>query len=448
MPESGIMRKQISAAPAGQFGIYYNNFGDATRRFGLHAGANAGSMSQVAAPKDQGLIKAFPAPDSGHLAYYRQHGISPVRYAYAELASHFERRDSLYRSLGLPAVAFRGVRVLEVAAGSGQNSLYVAVCGPAAYDLVEPNPAGQQDIRAAYAGLSLAHTAPRLHTDRFEAFSADGRYDIVLCENWLGSLPHELALIRKLADLVAPGGVLVITIVPPSGFFPNMVRKLIALRAVDRAAPFGRQVAQLVQMFGPHLSTIADMTRSHADWVKDCLLNPHYLNVALPLDTLLDTIGGQMEVLATFPRFTTDWRWFKALTGEARQFNAFTLDAYRSNTLNFIDCRRLFAPRAVALNAPLENAFAAFHRSALAWQEVAETLHGRERTERDREIGTRLDSLAAMLGEADADLGEAVSEAAALWRQAAITPDAVHGMRKFGGLFGRETVYVSLTRPA
>lgn len=371
-----------------------------------------------------------------------------MRYGYADLGAHFERRDSLYRSLGLPAVAFRGVRVLEVAAGSGQNSLYVAACRPAAYDLVEPNPAGQRDIRAAYAGLSLDHTPPRLFTEQFEAFAADGLYDIVLCENWLGSLPHELELIRKLAGLVAPGGVLVLTVVPLSGFFANIVRKLLALRAVDRADPFEQQVAQLVQMFGPHLSTIANMTRSHEDWVKDCLLNPHYLNVALPLDTLLDTIGGQMEVLATFPRFTADWRWFKALTGEARQFNAHTLDACRSHTLSFVDYRRLFAPRPAALNADLEDAFAGFHRSALAWQEAAATADDGGRAGHDRQIGDRLAAIVAVLAQADAELGEAVSEAAAVWRQAAITADAVCGMRKFAGLFGRETVYVSLTRPA
>ncbi len=405
-------------------------------------------LSQYAAlliEKGQKLASSQPAT-AGHLSYYEQHRISPVRYNYADFASHFQRRDALYRSLGLPPVVFRGVRVLEVAVGSGQNSLYVASCCPASYDLVEPNPAGQRDIRAAYAGLKLEHTAPRLHSVRFEEFAPERPYDIVLCENWLGSLPNEIALIRKLASLVVSGGVLVLTVVPPSGFFANIVRKMFALRAVDPAAPFESRLAQLVAMFGPHLSSIANMTRSHEDWVKDCMLNPHYLNVALPLEAVVDAIGGEMEVLATFPRFTADWRWFKSLTGDVRNFNAVTLEACRQNTHNFIDYRSLFPARAGASNGKLDTAFAEFHRSALAWQRAVDSSDDTTRSKLDEEIGAGLDALAVMIGDIDRGLAEAVSEAASVWRQPAITADVIHNMRKFAGLFGRETVYVSLTR--
>jgi 2-polyprenyl-3-methyl-5-hydroxy-6-metoxy-1,4-benzoquinol methylase len=396
--------------------------------------------------KGQGLVSSQSEAAGGHLSYYKERGISPVRYNYADLASHFQRRDSLYRSLGLPPAAFRGVRVLEVAAGSGQNSLYVATRQPAAYDLVEPNPAGERDIQAAYAGLALDHTAPQLHTTRFEDFAANASYDIVLCENWLGSLPHEIALIRKLASLVAPGGVLVLTAVPLSGFFPNVMRKLLALRAVNVAAPFEVQVAQLAEMFGPHLATIANMTRSHEDWVKDCLLNPHYLNVALPLETVVEAVGAEMEILATFPRFTADWRWFKSLAGEGRNFNALTLEACRRNTHNFIDYRSLFPARPAASNAKLESAFAEFHRSALAWQKAFDASDDGARSKLDADIGARLDALAVMMGDIDRGLAEAVTEAASVWRQPTITADSIRNMRKFGGLFGRETVYMSLTR--
>jgi len=151
----------------------------------------------------------------GHLAYYLDKGISPVRYDNSELGAHLRIRDSLYRALGLPAVAFKSSRVLEIAPGSGRNSLYIATSMPAAYDLVEPNPVGIADIRALYGTLDLPHTAPTLHEMRFQDFAATQGYDIVICENWLGGLAHERALISKLAGLVAPGGVLVLTMVPP-----------------------------------------------------------------------------------------------------------------------------------------------------------------------------------------------------------------------------------------
>jgi len=88
---------------------------------------------------------------TGHLEYYKQHGINPVRYDTSNLRLHLERRASLYRTLGITPLAIRGSRVLEVAPGTGQNSLYLANQKPASLTLVEPNPAGQRDIAAVYA---------------------------------------------------------------------------------------------------------------------------------------------------------------------------------------------------------------------------------------------------------------------------------------------------------
>ena len=43
----------------------------------------------------------------GHLEYYKARGLAPVAYRTDDLQAHFERRDSLYRSLGLPPAAFK-----------------------------------------------------------------------------------------------------------------------------------------------------------------------------------------------------------------------------------------------------------------------------------------------------------------------------------------------------
>src|SRR6202035_1229420 len=94
---------------------------------------------------------------------------------------------------------------------------------------------------------------------------------------------------------------------------------------------------------------------------------PHYFNIVIPLDTVLKTVDESMEVLATFPRFTLDWRWFKSLSGEGRRFNEIPLDAYHENTHNFIDYRKSWPPRTAAANAELDASFTDIHRAALAW---------------------------------------------------------------------------------
>jgi hypothetical protein len=393
-------------------------------------------------------VSELTQPEStGHLGYYIQHGISPVTYRTDDIGAHFDRRDSLYRSLGLPPIAFKGVDVLEVAPGSGQNSLYVAACAPASLTLVEPNPTGRRDIAAAYANLGVAHTPPVLIAETLQRFAPERRFDIVICENWLGGAPNELDLLAKLASFVAPGGALVITTVPLAGFFPNVMRKLLALRLVPANMSFEDKTSALIEAFGPHLATIRDMTRSHRDWVHDCLINPHYLNVGLPLELVLHTIGTKLESMATFPRYATDWRWFKALSGKNRRFNETLLDAAGRNTLNFIDYRRTFPERPSAENAALEGAFAAIHQLALDWQASDEGGDQTRRNQLTDRIGQQIGEIARLLATADHELAAAIHELGAIWALAAPAVADVKDMTLFSGVFGRESVYASFTRP-
>jgi SAM-dependent methyltransferase len=381
----------------------------------------------------------------GHLDYYKQHGISPVQYKTDNMRAHLERRDSLYRSLGLPPIAFKGARVLEIAPGTGQNSLYLAMCEPRSLDLVEPNPAGLAAIEKTYESFALPHTRPHIHSVRLEEFQSDNLFDVVLCENWLGNLPHERKLIEKLVSLVVPGGVMVLTIVPYIGFFPNVMRKLIGLRLVPPAMNFEAKTKVLTEAFSPHLATIANMTRSHRDWVHDCLINPHYLNVVLPLESVFDAVGTEMEALGTFPRAATDWRWFKALTGAERKFNEMLSKSLREESHNFLDYRKLWPKRAEEKNVALEATCTALHRAALAWQSAFDDNDARL-ADHTVDISRLLAELSPQLAEIDGELMQAMSELTAVWNAPVVTSSTVSNMKAFGALFGRETVYLSLTR--
>ena len=65
------------------------------------------------------------------LEYYKKNNISPVHYNLKNLKKHFEIRSSLYQLLGVPPKLVYGKDVLEVAPGSGHNSIYTATLMPA-----------------------------------------------------------------------------------------------------------------------------------------------------------------------------------------------------------------------------------------------------------------------------------------------------------------------------
>lgn len=404
------------------------------------ASSDSSQGTQVIPPDDAAR------PAGGHLSYYVEQGISPVLYAMASVEEHFERRDSLYRALGLPPIAFQGADVLEVACGSGQNSLYVASCLPASLTLVEPNPTGLEQISSTYGAAEVRHTPPTVVASTLESFTPGRAYDIVLCENWLGQ--KQGSLVAKLASLTAPGGALVLTTVPLSGFFANVMRRLIALRLTQEVKDFGAQTALLTHAFETHLETIPSMTRTHRDWVQDCMVNPHYLTVALSLDEVFGMVADDMEALGVSPRFFVDWRWFKSQFGAERQCNATLREAATANLHNFIDYRRIFPVRSAAENAALDTLFTDIHSRAVAWQGAHVAGDSNRRARLGLEIGDQVSKIASELRRIDPQLAEAVLELLAVWGlpDRDLSAERVRMMKDFSALFGRETVYLSMTK--
>lgn len=87
---------------------------------------------------------------SDHLTFYQTNEVSPVLQDVADAKKHLVRRESLYRSLGLPSTFFRDHTVLEVGPGSGQNSLHIASSMPSSLTLVEPNKSGVIQIEKSF----------------------------------------------------------------------------------------------------------------------------------------------------------------------------------------------------------------------------------------------------------------------------------------------------------
>jgi len=391
-------------------------------------------------PKDNAIYSS-----QGHLAYYLKHGLSPTNYDTRDLLAHLQRRESLYRSLGLPPAAFSGARVLEVAAGTGQNSLYVASCMPSALTLLEPNPVARGELGSSYAEFVLPHTRPVVEPKLFQDFSSSEPFDIVICENWLGHLPDDRALVRKLGQLVAPGGALVMTMMPMPGFIANVIRKIMADLIVRNETDFATRGRVLADAFGPHLATITGMTRSHASWIADCMLNPHFLNVVIPPAVIVEELGEELDVLSTNPVFQTDWRWFKTLHGDNRRFNDSFLESYLRNSHNFIDYQHTYPPRSIEDNRRIEQAALAVHNAGLEIEKQLNEGGNRSGTHL-LEFAESVGHFAASIADLDPDLGRAFSEAKGALAKPDLSAHDIAGLKLFGPIFGRETVYVSLTR--
>jgi SAM-dependent methyltransferase len=283
--------------------------------------------------------------------FYRANQISPVAQDIADRTRHFERRDALYRHLGLVPGFLKGKRVLEFGPGSGHNALHTLSLAPAHYVLVDGNPTGLDRSRVLLAGEPNAGALDFVES-MIEDFRADGTFDLVLCE---GVIPFQIdppAFLRQVARAAAPGGVVIATTADPVSYLPEILRKLMARLIVPGDAPAERQLAALRPIFKSHLANLAGMSRSADDWILDQLVQP-WVGEMLSIEDAILALDAEFDVHGTSPRFLTDWRWYKSIHGEDRRWNATAINSYLANLHSLLDHRVTFAPRDPAANRRL-----------------------------------------------------------------------------------------------
>ena len=382
-----------------------------------------------------------------HLDYYIRHNISPVRYDLSSLAAHFQRREGLYRTLGLLPLTVRGANVLEVAAGSGQNSLYLASLMPSRLTLVEPNPAAIKTIKECYSSLSLPHTKPEVVERRLEDYTPRQKVDIVICENWLGTRTAERILLKKLGTFLAKDGVLVITCVVPAGFLPNIVRRALAAKLVGKLENFDDQTRALVAAFAPHLATIRGMTRTAVDWVQDNMLNPAYFDLCLTVPMLIEALGKDFQASSVSPDFKMDWRWFKTLHGKDFEFNRVLLDSYFQNYLSFLDYRQVYPNQRVARGVAIDSAALSLVGAVREFERRELACRGgtHKRAARNRVVAG-INKILRLLDGLETAAKGGLREAVGLLQQQALSSRDIAQARRLGKWFGRETIYVALER--
>jgi hypothetical protein len=294
-----------------------------------------------------------------------------------------------------------------------------------------------RDIAAVYAEPGAAPLMPRVAETRFEDYEPADPFDIVVCENWLGTAEHERRLFRKLGRLVADRGLLIVTAVSPVGMLPNLLRRALTNRLTRPDEPFLVRTEKLCRAFGPHLRTIAAMTRGVTDWVHDNMLNPAYFGILLTVPMVLAEVGNGFDLLGSSPRFAADWRWFKGLCGANRDFNRHVLSEYQTGLHNFLDHRTVLPPREPSRNAELEAASLAVADAVRDWEAgeaPAEVVEAAARR------------VIAGIADLPAEWSTALHEFLDAFAQPRLTPEDVAALPRFGPLFGRETIYLSFEK--
>jgi len=103
-----------------------------------------------------------------------------------------------------------GMKVLEIASGSGEHAVHLAAALPAVtFQPSDPKPEARASIDAWATSLGLVNVLPALDLDA-TADWAIGQFDAVLCINMIHISPWEatVGLMRQASAVLRPGGLL------------------------------------------------------------------------------------------------------------------------------------------------------------------------------------------------------------------------------------------------
>jgi len=285
--------------------------------------------------------------------FYQSNHISPVSQDISDLNKHYQRRESLFRSLGILPAFVNGIKVLEFGPGSGHNALYTASLSPKQYELVDGNLKGVQETRER---LDLfTNVQITVHYSLFDEFQTDTKFDLVWAE---GCLPHQtrpLPLLDHVASFVREGGVLCVSTNNGISYLSEMFRRLFRDRFFDTKGNVHVQTNQLTPYLKPHLQHLQGMSRSTEDWILDNIVHPLQDRQLLSIPEVITYLNDKYDSYGSSPRFMTDWRWYKDITGNNQQFNELALDNYYKTNLNLLDYRFEFPIHTVAFGKKLED---------------------------------------------------------------------------------------------
>jgi len=369
--------------------------------------------------------------------FYTSNKISPVHQDISDLGAHFDRREALYRHLGIPAGLVRGKSIIEFGPGTGQNSIYTASLEPSRYVLVDGNPTGLEETTE-----NLSRYCPGVEFDLVgslvEEFGTEETFDIVLCE---GVIPFQIdpgGFARHVGKFVSPGGILVITCIDGISFMGETTRRLVADKLIDFSAPTEQRLEALRPVFQPHLATLKGMTRLVDDWLYDNILVP-YSGSLFSVENAIAALASEFDVYASSPHFLTDWRWYKQVHGDDRRYNEHGIKLYHQNVLNLIDYRVDIPAQPVDVGQSVLARATQLFETMKAMANANESAAFVDAAVPLREIGQRVKGLSPLTAKALFEVADFLTDPVS-----APSPE----FDAFTSFFGRGQQYLSFTRRA
>ncbi len=268
--------------------------------------------------------------------FYSGNNISPFGQDLSNLKQHFFRRSFLTQSLSIIPHFFKNKSFLEFGPGSGQNSLYLLSLKPSLFHLVEANEIGIKETEKILAVSKNKNI--KIFKNLFLEFQTTDRYDLVWAESCVPHQNDPIATAQHMAKFTQErSGIIVFSCASGISYLPEIMRRIFKHQILkDKDYTLENSVSTISPFMKNHLSNLKNMTRYTDDWIMDNLFQPFHFSKLFNIPDAINALMDSHNVLATQPRFITDWRWYKEVNTSKTSFNEVALSSYYKTNLNLM----------------------------------------------------------------------------------------------------------------
>ncbi|MDO8607357.1 MAG: class I SAM-dependent methyltransferase [Phaeospirillum sp.] len=248
-------------------------------------------MDQIKETEEK-VLKVFQAENPSN------YGIDGSKEAF--LNRHGMLFSLFQDKLNFPVKMFDGASLVDVGAGTGDNTIYYNNWG-ADCTLVEVNPVACERARFLYESYGNQDRSWTIEQSSLFDYQTDRRFDIVVSTGVIHHTATKDLAFDRLASLLRPGGFLYLAVSDPAGYFQRNLQRLVLWR-------FAKSVEDLeelaMRLFGESIERAAKFgNRSKRAVIYDVYVNPK-----IDSPTVAEVLGwfrrNRMKFYSTWPRIS------------------------------------------------------------------------------------------------------------------------------------------------
>jgi SAM-dependent methyltransferase len=273
-----------------------------------------------------------------YLSYYKKINILPT-INIEDLKQNIidQQRFNFYFKLGISLNDFQDKSVLEIGPGTGYNANYLLRKTKIKnIHLIDKDLNSIKFLKKNLKGFRNV----KIYNKNINKFKIKKKFDYVIIENVIYGLSNPHKIFKKISDMTAKNGIIVLTLCDKIGIFSEKLRYLYSLMIFSRKKinTFDQKLFFLEKIFKKHLNYLNKNTRSSKKWVLDNILHEEWIRKEKYFDyfDLYKLLKKQECIIKSFsPSFFLDYLWYKIYKIKNRNYEI--LKQYKTERVNFFD---------------------------------------------------------------------------------------------------------------